>query len=267
MSRILVIEDEPKLANLLRTYLEAAGHEVCLVDDGLQAMAAFEQCQPGLVLLDLMLPGRDGLDVCRDIRARSRVPVIMVTARSEEIDRLLGLELGADDYICKPFSPREVVARVRAVLRRTEDSPVAAGPAPDGPAADPADVAGAPVPSSASASLPAGSPGVAPEVGRGVMQTAAAALQVDVDRWQASLDGQALDLTPVEFRLLGLLASQPGRIFSRDQVLDGLYDDHRVVTDRAVDTHVKNLRRKLAAIRPGQDLIRTVYGMGYRLTL
>jgi two-component system response regulator BaeR len=222
---ILVVEDEPKLAQVLRTYLEAAGYAVRCVDDGLRVMDTVREWTPDLVLLDLMLPGRDGLDVCRDIRAQTAIPVIMVTARTEEIDRLLGLELGADDYICKPYSPREVVARVRAVLRRT--------------GADPA------------ASAAAGGPA------RGV--------EVRPDVWLARLDGVDLDLTPVEFRLLALLASQPGRIFTRDQVLDGLYDDHRVVTDRTVDSHVKNLRRKLAEVRPDEDLIRSVYGVGYRL--
>ncbi|WP_322998961.1 response regulator [Castellaniella sp.] len=221
---ILVVEDEPKLADVLRTYLEAAGYAVRWVDNGLEVMDVVAQWAPDLVLLDLMLPGRDGLDVCRDIRARTRIPVIMVTARTEEIDRLLGLELGADDYICKPYSPREVVARVRAVLRRFETVPPTA-------------------------------------------QLEAAGLLVQADAWQARLDGVVLDLTPVEFRLLALLASQPGRIFTRDQVLDGLYDDHRIVTDRTVDSHVKNLRRKLAEVRPGDDLIRSVYGVGYRLDL
>lgn len=221
---ILVVEDEPKLADVLRTYLEAAGYAVRWVDNGLEVMDVVAQWAPHLVLLDLMLPGRDGLDVCRDIRARTRIPVIMVTARTEEIDRLLGLELGADDYICKPYSPREVVARVRAVLRRFETVPPTA-------------------------------------------QLEAAGLLVQADAWQARLDGVVLDLTPVEFRLLALLASQPGRIFTRDQVLDGLYDDHRIVTDRTVDSHVKNLRRKLAEVRPGDDLIRSVYGVGYRLDL
>ncbi|MGB6006992.1 response regulator [Castellaniella sp.] len=220
---ILVVEDEPKLAEVLRAYLEAAGYAVRWVDNGLQVMDAVMEWAPDLVLLDLMLPGRDGLDVCRDIRAKTRIPVIMVTARTEEIDRLLGLELGADDYICKPYSPREVVARVRAVLRRFDAPPAA--------------------------------------------QTQTSGLVVQVDAWQARLDGVALDLTPVEFRLLALLASQPGRIFTRDQVLDGLYDDHRVVTDRTVDSHVKNLRRKLADVRPDDDLIRSVYGVGYRLDL
>jgi two-component system response regulator BaeR len=223
--RILVVEDEPKLADLLQTYLQASGYEVRCTGDGLAVMPLVKDWPPDLVLLDLMLPGRDGLDLCRDIRAHAPIPVIMVTARTEEIDRLLGLELGADDYICKPYSPREVVARVKAVLRRS--------------AADPA-------------------PARARELG---------GLDIDEGGWSARLDGVALDLTPVEFRLLTLLASQPGRIFSRDQVLNGLYDDRRIVTDRAVDSHVKNLRRKLAAVRPDEDLIRSVYGVGYRLDL
>jgi len=188
-------------------------------------MDSVRQALPDLVLLDLMLPGRDGLDVCRDIRAYAPVPIIMVTARTEEIDRLLGLEMGADDYICKPYSPREVVARVKAVLRRVQERPGPAG------------------------------------------ATGADGLEVEPSAYLARLDGVVLDLTPAEFRLLALLASHPGRIFSRDQVLDGLYDDHRIVTDRAVDSHVKNLRRKLAQVRPGRDLIRSVYGVGYRLDL
>ncbi|WP_368642890.1 response regulator [Castellaniella ginsengisoli] len=223
--RILVVEDEPKLAEVLRTYLLAAGYEARCAGDGLAVMPLISEWSPDLVLLDLMLPGRDGLELCRDIRSRTSIPVIMVTARTEEIDRLLGLELGADDYICKPYSPREVVARVKAVLRRS-----AADQAP-------------------------------------ARMREAGGLEIDEGAWSARLDGVPLDLTPVEFRLLALLAGQPGRIFSRDQVLDGLYDDRRVVTDRAVDSHVKNLRRKLAAVRPDEELIRSVYGVGYRLDL
>lgn len=224
MARVLVVEDEPKLAELLRTYLEAAGFEVRCEADGGRVMHHVREWAPSLVLLDLMLPGRDGLDICREIREHFAIPVIMVTARTEEIDRLLGLELGADDYICKPYSPREVVARVRAVLRRA-----------------------------AAAST--------------LASAAAGPLEIDPGAYLARLDGTTLDLTPAEFRLLSMLASQPGRIFSRDQVLDGLYDDHRVVSDRTVDSHIKNLRRKLAVIRPGSDLIRSVYGVGYRLDL
>uniref|UniRef100_UPI00333FBD9D response regulator n=1 Tax=Castellaniella defragrans TaxID=75697 RepID=UPI00333FBD9D len=225
-ARVLVIEDEPKLAELLCVYLEAGGFEARHLGNGLEAAREVREWSPDLVLLDLMLPGKDGLDVCREIRAFSAVPIIMVTARVEEIDRLLGLELGADDYICKPYSPREVVARVKAVLRRSRPDAAANG---EGAAR-------------------------------------AAGLFIEEDTYRAQLDGMALELTPVEFRLLALLASAPGRIFSRDQVLDRLYDDHRVVTDRTVDSHVKNLRRKLGAIRTG-DLIRSVYGVGYRLDL
>jgi two-component system response regulator BaeR len=173
---------------------------------------------PALLLLDLMLPGRDGLAICRELRGFTQLPIIMVTARVEEIDRLLGLELGADDYICKPFSPREVVARVKAVLRRQ-----ATGGGP------------------------------------------AQGLQVEPQAWRAELDGHKLDLTPVEFRLLETLAAHPGRVFSRAALLERIYDDHRVVSDRTVDSHVKNLRRKLAEAAPGRELLHSVYGVGYRL--
>lgn len=223
MTTICIVEDEPKLAALLADYLRAAGYDSFVVADGALALDAIRQRKPALVLLDLMLPGRDGLDVCRALRQESAVPVIMVTARVEEIDRLLGLELGADDYICKPFSPREVVARVKAILRRVQA-------APDGP--------GAPA-------LP---------------------LRIEAESHRAWLDGQELDLTPVEFRLLQTLAETPGRIYSRDRLLDRIYDDHRVVTDRTVDSHIKNLRRKLEAVRDA-DMIRSIYGVGYRLDL
>jgi len=215
---ILIVEDEPKLAALLGDYLKAAGHETAWVANGLDAIPAIRAREPDLVLLDLMLPGRDGLDICRELRSFSELPVIMTTARVEEIDRLLGLELGADDYICKPYSPREVVARCKAVLRRNRRTP-----------------------------LPERAP-----------------LQIDEAGWRASFHGIELDLTPVEFRLLRTLSAAPGRVFSREQLLDGLYDDHRVVTDRTVDSHIKNLRRKLEQIAPEAPLIRSIYGVGYR---
>lgn len=215
--KILVVEDELKLAEVLRAYLQAAGYEVLCIDNGAVAVAAVHDWQPDLILLDLMLPGKDGLEICREVRAQLNTPIIMVTAKTEEIDRLLGLELGADDYICKPYSPREVVARVKTVLRRTSQT------------------ANEPV----------------------------TALQIDLQNYIAALDGKRLDLTPVELRLLALLQSQPGRIFSRDQLLDGIYQDHRIVTDRAVDSHIKNLRKKLAEIRPDTEIIRSVYGVGY----
>ena len=221
MSDILIVEDEAKIASLLRDYLEKiGGYQTRWVARGDEALQAFEEVSPDLVLLDLMLPGMDGLEVCKAIRLKSQVPVIMVTALVEEIDRLLGLELGADDYICKPFSPREVVARVKAVLRR------------------------------------AGASG---------QNTMLSGLQIDEERHVASINNRQLKLSPVEFALLNRLAAQPGRVFSRDQLMSSIYSDYRIVSDRTVDTHVKNLRRKLADAGPDTDLIESFYGVGYRL--
>ncbi len=218
---ILIVEDEAKIASLLRDYLEKiGGYQTHWVDRGDEAMQAFEKVSPDLVLLDLMLPGMDGLEVCKAIRLKSQVPVIMVTALVEEIDRLLGLELGADDYICKPFSPREVVARVKAVLRRasaTEHSVPLSG------------------------------------------------LQINEELHTATINNRQLKLSPVEFALLSRLAAQPGRVFSRDQLMSSIYSDYRIVSDRTVDTHVKNLRRKLEETGSDSDLIESVYGVGYRL--
>jgi two-component system response regulator BaeR len=222
VARILIVEDEPKLAALLSDYLKAASYVTDIVADGREVVPAVKANQPDLVLLDLMLPGRDGLEVCRELRTFSDVPIIMVTARVEEIDRLLGLEIGADDYICKPFSPREVVARVRAILRRTQRR---------------------------------GEP------------SAARGLVIDETQYRASYNGQPLDLTPVEFRLLKAFAASPGRVFSRQQLLDNLYADHRVVTDRTVDSHIKNLRRKLQLVSPEQEIIQSIYGVGYKLDI
>ena len=213
---VLVIEDEPKIAALLRDYLVAAGYRVDLRATGDGAIEWIRERAPDALLLDLMLPAVDGLAICRGVRAFSNVPILMLTARIEEIDRLLGLELGADDYICKPFSPREVVARVRAVLRR----------------------AGAHA------------------------REAPSPIVLDEARFEARAHGHALALTPVEFRLLRKLSQQPGRVFSRSQLIDALYEDHRVVSDRTVDSHIKNLRRKLADV--GADPIESVYGVGYR---
>jgi two-component system response regulator BaeR len=218
---ILIVEDEAKIASLLRDYLEkTGGYRTHWVARGDEALEAFRDISPDLVLLDLMLPGLGGLEVCKAIRLESQVPVIMVTALVEEIDRLLGLELGADDYICKPFSPREVVARVKAVMRRANPSPQSAQ---------------------------------------------FSGLQIDEDSHQASINGKQLKLSPVEFALLSRLAAQPGRVFSRDQLMSSIYSDYRIVSDRTVDTHVKNLRRKLEESGAGNDLIESVYGVGYRL--
>lgn len=219
VEKILIVEDEPKLAALVADYLRAEAFGVHLIDDGLRVVPWVRENKPDLILLDLMLPGRDGLEICRELRTFTDVPVVMVTARVEEIDRLVGLEAGADDYVCKPFSLRELVARVKAILRRPRGAKRAAG------------------------------------------------LALDESRHVAELDGKALDLTPVEFRLLAMLAEAPGKVFSRTTLLERLYPDHRVVTDRTVDTHVKNLRRKLGEARPGVDLVRSIYGVGYALEI
>jgi len=221
---VLVVEDEPSLGRLVADYLAAAGFETRWIDDGLAVLPAVRERLPDLIVLDLMLPGQDGLSICRELRGFSDVPVLMLTARVEEVDRLVGLEAGADDYVCKPFSPREVVARVKAILRRPWNRPAEDRPAP-------------------------------------------AALQIDAARHEARLDGELLDLTPLEFRLLQAFAEQPGRVFSRDQLLDRLHDDQRALSDRAIDSHVKNLRRKLERVRPGDDPIRSVYGVGYRFEI
>ncbi len=218
---VLVVEDEPKLAKLLEEYLEASGYEAASIADGREVLPSVRARAPDAILLDLMLPGRPGLEVFKEVRAHADIPVIMVTARVEEVDRLLGLELGADDYICKPYSPREVVARVGAVLRR----------------------------------------------GRRDSGRVAAALTLDAGRYEAVLDGVLLQLTPVEFRLLRTLATRPGRIFPRGELLDSLYEDHRVVADRTVDSHVKNLRRKLQRVRPEEEIVHSVYGVGYKIEL
>lgn len=228
LAEILVVEDEPKLASLLADYLRASGFAPRIVGNGLDVEPAVRAAPPALVLLDLMLPGKDGLDICRDLRRFTDVPIIIVTARLEEIDRLLGLQLGADDYVCKPFSPREVVARVKAVLRRNApaDAPGSAAPLPPG---------------------------------------AVSGLAIHTESHRVELDGSKLELTPVEFRLLETLASHPGRVFSRVALMDRIYDDHREVSDRTMDSHVKNLRRKLAEASPRRNLLHTVHGVGYRL--
>lgn len=218
--QLLIVEDETKLAQLLSDYLQQAGYDTVLIHDGQQAMPQIQSAMPDLVLLDLMLPGRDGLDICRDIRAFSNVPIIMITARVEEIDRLLGLELGADDYICKPFSPREVVARVKAVLRR---SAITGTETTDGPE-----------------------------------------IVFEEQSHRVRAGAKSIDLTGVEFQLFSALYQQPGRIYSRSQLMDKIYDDGRIVSDRTIDSHIKKLRRKLEALIPDQELIHSVYGAGYR---
>lgn len=217
--QILIVEDEAKLGRLLHDYLQGAGYDCDILADGARVLPRVEQTMPDLILLDLMLPGRNGLDICRDIRAFSEVPIIMITAKVEEIDRLLGLELGADDYICKPFSPREVVARIKAVLRRASQGP---------------------------------------------SQSVEKLLELDADSYRVHAGGNSVDLTSVEYHLCATLYEYPGRIFSRDQLMDRIYSDNRIVSDRTIDSHVKKLRRKLRELVPEQELIHSVYGAGYR---
>jgi two-component system, OmpR family, response regulator BaeR len=226
---ILIVEDEERLARLVADYLTAAGYKPHILSDGTLVTDWVRATPPALVLLDLMLPGRDGLDLCKDLRAFSQVPIIMTTARVEEIDRLLGLELGADDYVCKPFSPRELVARVKAVLRRTQTAP------PDTSA----------------------SPGAA-------ASGAASPLTLDESSLRVHWQGRAIELTAVEFSLLATLHAAPGRIFSRERLMERIYRDHRVVSDRTIDSHIKKLRRKLEDLATEQELIHSVYGVGYR---
>ena len=220
--KILIVDDEPKIVRVLRGYLEAASFQVIAAYDGTEALAAFRSQDPDLIVLDLMLPEMDGLDVARAIRRESDVPIIMLTARVDETDRLIGLELGADDYVTKPFSPREVVARVRAVLRRVGGS----------------------------------------ETTSRVISAGDVAL--DLDKRQASVGGQPAELTPTEFELLATLVENPGRVFSRMQLLDKIQGYAYEGYERTIDAHVKNLRQKIEQDPKHPHYILTVYGLGYK---
>lgn len=233
---ILVVEDEPKLAQLLGRYLEREEYAWTHLADGMLVMPWLSARTTDLILLDLNLPGRDGLTLCREIRASLSVPVIMTTARIDEIDRLLGLELGADDYVCKPYSPRELMARIKAVLRRTRSALPETPPATG-------------MRDNTSAST--GDRLAAPEI------------RLDEDRLSAVVGSETVIFTLVEFQLFRLLAENPGRIFPRDQLMDRIYRDQRVVNDRTIDSHIKKLRRKLESAWPHGDLIHAVYGAGY----
>ncbi len=218
---VLIVEDEIKLAEVLADYLQHAGYQTHCLHRGDEVLPWLAQHDTQLIVLDLMLPGIDGMALCQQLRVQSNVPVLMATARVEEQDRLAGLESGADDYVCKPYSMREMVARVKAILRRA--SPVPAVPV--------------------------------------------VALQVDVSKMSVRARGQLLELTPVEFRMLNHLISHPEVVFSRDELLDVIYDDYRLVSTRTVDSHIKNLRKKLAACFDQDELIRSVYGVGYKFEL
>ena len=216
---ILIVEDESKLAKVLADYLEKDDFKTNHLINGDEVVDWVKKNKPDLILLDLMLPGANGKDICKDIRNFSTVPIIMVTAMIDEIDRLIGLELGADDYICKPFSPKEVVARVKAVLRRMDPDFISQSDKDD--------------------------------------------FNIDQDAFSISIRGKKLDLTPVEFRMLEMFMSQPGRVYNRDQILNNVFDDGRIVLDRTVDTHIKNLRQKLKEASPEKEYIRSIYGIGY----
>jgi DNA-binding response OmpR family regulator len=221
---ILVVDDEPQIVKVLRGYLEKAGFRVLTAADGPQALAQHKREKPDLVLLDLNLPGADGIDVAGRLRSTTNVPIIMVTARVEETDRLVGLEVGADDYITKPFSPREVVARVRAVLRRSSAQPAA------------------------------------PAMIR------AADIEIDAARHQVTRGSETLDLTPTEFAILATLAQEPGRTFTRLQLLEAAQGETFEGYERTVDAHIKNLRAKLERNPKQPEYVVTVFGVGYKFS-
>lgn len=225
MKTILVVDDEPKITQLARDYLEHAGYAVVTARDGKAALATARAERPDLVVLDLGLPELDGLDVTRALRKDSHVPIIMLTARGEESDKLVGLELGADDYIVKPFSPKELVARVRAVLRRAESTALA---------------------------------------NREVIR--AGEVTLDTARLRVTVNGRAIELTATEFQLLAALAAQPGRLFTRAQLLDAVHGVAFESYERAIDAHIKNLRRKLEPNPREPRYLLTVYGVGYKFS-
>ena len=227
MTHILIVEDEQKIAHLIRDYLQKEGFETTCFFTGEGVLEFVHSRKPHLILLDLMLPGSDGLSLCRDIRKDSQVPIIMLTAKIDEIDRLLGLEMGADDYICKPFSPREVVARVKAVLRRTTQMKKS----PQG------------------------------------MQISIGTIVMDKEAREVSVSGNNINLTPSEYSLLEVVMESPGRVFSRSELIDRVQGYQFDGYDRTVDSHVKNLRKKLAEAGEGKEIISTIYGVGYKLNI
>ncbi|WP_083385997.1 response regulator [Methylomonas sp. LWB] len=219
LGNVVIIEDEPQLAQLQADYLDHAGFQTSIIGDGQRVLPWLASNRADLIVLDVMLPGVDGLTLCRTIRRNSEIPILMISARGEEADRLLGLELGADDYLSKPFSPREMVARVKTILRRAKPSQTEAAPG----------------------------------------------LLLDAERLTVSVGKVRIQLTSVEFQLLQVLSRQPGRVFSRAQLMDAIYRDQRVVSDRTIDSHIKKLRKKLSEMLPARELIQSVYGAGYRL--
>ena len=221
MAHVLIVEDEEKLAKIMADYLQQAGYQTSILLDGLDVINTIKTRSIDLVLLDLMLPGQDGLTLCRELREFSDIAIIMLTARVEEIDRLLGLGIGADDYICKPYSPREVVARVKTILRRI--SPPAL--------------------------------------------SFSRILTLDDDTYQVKVNQQVVELTAIEFNLLKILNKKPGRIYSRTQLIEMVYQDNRIVSERTIDSHIKKLRKKLNTLETDNELVQSVYSVGYKLIL
>ena len=221
MTKVLIIDDDRKHSELLQAYFKRFGINLLCAYEAEEGFKKLNREEPDLLLLDIMLPGKDGMALCREIRQFSNVPIIMITARVEEIDRLLGLELGADDYICKPFSPREVVARVKAIFRRVD---------------------------------------AAPRTSRMVVGS----ISLDDETHQVMIEQQVLNLTPSEFGLLKVMMQQPDRVFSRGELINRVQGYDFEGYDRTIDTHIKNLRKKIVQILPGQEIISTVYGVGYR---
>ena len=225
-TEILIIEDEPDLASLIADYVHASGYHSLVIANGQSALEQIQLRVPDLIVLDLMLPGLDGISLCKAVRAFSQVPIIMVTAKVEEIDRLLGLEIGADDYLCKPFSPRELMARIKVILRRVSTTATTAVTANQSEKQN--------------------------------------VVHIDTAAFQIYLHQQLLELTRSEFLLLQHFIAHPGQVFSRSQLLDFVTQDNLDVTDRAIDSHVKNIRKKIAQIRPDDNPIHAIYGLGYR---
>lgn len=225
LNRVLIVEDEEKLSSLLNDYLSQSGFTCHVLSDGNGVVEFVRENEIDMILLDIMLPGKDGIEICKELRQFSQVPIFMLTAKVEEIDRLLGLELGADDYICKPYSPREVVAKVKAMMRRQGMRMEAVRPDSD------------------------------------------AKLTLDEKTYRMNWLGQEAELTAIEFQLVAMMLKEPGRIFNREQLMRNMYDDNRIVSNRTIDSHIKKLRKKLNEMNPNQELVQSVYGVGYKLIL
>jgi len=223
--KIIIVEDEEKIAQILVDYLARDGFKTIVLNDGTNAVETIKVSDPVFVILDLMLPGKDGLSICTEVRRFSTVPILMLTARVDEIDRLLGLEMGADDYVCKPFLPREVVARIRTILRRVQQHPT--------------------VTTDEKIEY------------RGIV--------LSPERFLCRIGEEEIDLTPVEFRMLQALMSHPGRVRSRGSLMKSSYQDDRIVSDRTIDSHIKNLRKKLSEAVDDDEIIHSIYGVGYKI--